>query len=113
MVTNTLTFEERQKIESLNKNGLSCHQIAREIGRSKNAIATEFRRNGGREHYSAKKGQQRTDDLRKKRSEQMKIDSRVLVNIQKAQLGKRIANIEMQIEILFDLFKELREFYDD
>jgi IS30 family transposase len=52
-----LTFEERKKLEQLNKQRLTLEAMASELQRSTNTIKVEFRRGGGRNNYSAEVGQ--------------------------------------------------------
>lgn len=66
MACKRLTFEEREKIEKLLKEGLSCSHISRIIGRGKNVVVAEVRRAGGRETYTAKKGQERANESKRR-----------------------------------------------
>mgnify|MGYP003396458589 FL=1 len=51
-------FEEREQIQKLISQGLSASAIARKIGRSKNGVIVEIRKNGGREKYNASLAQE-------------------------------------------------------
>ncbi len=102
----SITFEERVEIEKLVKQGLSCGAIAKALNRSKNGIVCEVRK-GGKADYCAKRSQKITDEVRwekyrklSERNKGIKLDSAV-------SLKTRIDNLEMQLEILHDLVKEL------
>lgn len=57
-----LSYDEREEIEKYIKRGESLTEIARILARSKNAIVTEVRINGGRDEYSAVSAQARKFD---------------------------------------------------
>lgn len=100
-----LTFEERKEIEKYVKLGCSCNEIAINIGRSKNAVVVEVRRNG-KAAYSAKAGQKLADEnTRKRNAHLIALNTGVKEPIFKYK--ERIENLEMQIEILHDTLKEL------
>lgn len=100
-----LTFEERQAIERNLKLGYSASSISRRIGRSKNSIVWEVRRNGGMKNYNAEKAQLQSDirnseriqKIKKKNQDQKKPNA----------IWQRIENLEMQVEILVETIKEL------
>ncbi len=99
-----ITFKERKQIEKHIKNGLSCGETARLIGRSKNGVVTEVRRGGGK-FYSAKTGQNLVDkNLEEK---YRKLSERNKGNNVSFKMKQRIENLEMQIEILHETIKEL------
>lgn len=103
---NRLTYEERQKIETLLKTPISITVLASMIGRSKNCVVVEVRRNGGRSEYTAKKAQA-SADARKDNQKQ------VLRKNNAGKIGKnprscfihRMRSIEMQIQILSETIK--------
>ena len=105
---NRLTYEERQKIETLIKTPVSLTVLASMIGRSKNCVVLEVRRNGGRSEYTAKKGQASAD---------ARVDQRkqVLIKNNTGKIGKnprshfihRMRSIEMQVQIISETLKEL------
>lgn len=71
MPVKEISFLEREQIQKLLKEGYSCRQIGEAIGRSKNAIVVEVKRNGGKEKYTAKKSQDRRDNAKKSRVEKL------------------------------------------
>lgn len=101
-----LTLEERRLIEKYIKMGISFNQQARMIGRSNYTIADEIRRNGGRENYCAEKAQERAVVMRGRSS------SNSQSKVYKGRIDKletRVDSLEMQIEILMDLIKEIKQ----
>lgn len=99
-----LTFQERVKIENHIRNGLSCSQAAKLIGRSKNGVVQEVRRAGGKA-YSAKIGQNISDfNLQEK---YRKLSERNKGNKVTFKMKERIENLEMQLEILHETLKEI------
>ena len=52
-----LSIEERKRIQSLLKTGISLTKVAELLGRSKNCIVAEVRINGGRPNYNANDAQ--------------------------------------------------------
>jgi IS30 family transposase len=55
---NSLTFEQRQKIEELSNTNVSKSQIAEKVGTSAWVIRYEFKRTNGRRNYTAQKAQE-------------------------------------------------------
>ncbi len=53
-----LTLEERNKIKEFIEVDYSLSSISRLIGRGKNTVVQEVRRNGGRENYNPQKAEQ-------------------------------------------------------
>lgn len=97
-----LTKAERNRIEKLIKTR-SLSETARIMGRSKNCIITEVRRNGGRDNYNA--AQAHEDEL-----------TRRFKGVSKAvstsrSIEERLRSMEMQIDTLTELFKELHDKY--
>jgi IS30 family transposase len=60
----TISYKERQDIERMIKEGHPGSMIAAFLGRSRNGINTEIRKNGGRETYNAREAQKRSDSVR-------------------------------------------------
>jgi len=100
-----ITYEERCLIEKLLKKGLSCSEIAKRINRSKNGVITEVRKNGGKEFYNAKEADK--NSLLKFEEKKQKLKNINLKNTRQYYLKQRIANLEMQVEILYDTLKGL------
>lgn len=102
--TKILQFKEREQIEKLIKQGLSCAEIAKNIGRSKNCIVTEIRR-AGKTEYSAITGQNLSDKIKEEKYK--KISMKQKGNQKQYFLKQRVENLEMQVEILHEAIKEL------
>jgi len=98
-----LEFSDRVEIERLLCLGYSRSEIARKIGRGKNTVVAEVRRYGG-DAYDAKEAQKQADVNRDKKYKSV---SKKLKSREPTTWIKRIENIEMQIEILYDYIKEL------
>jgi IS30 family transposase len=101
------TLNERKQIEALLKKQLPGAEIAREINRSKNGVNTEIRLNGGRVNYSAEKAFDNSEKVQKEKIRKQTEFLRKTLNPYK-KLSERIENLEMQIEILIDTIKELK-----
>lgn len=63
----SLTIDERRKIQSLLKTGISLSKIANFIGRSKNCVIIDVRFNGGRDKYDAEEAEKRAEKNRMQR----------------------------------------------
>lgn len=103
-IIDRLTFEERQLIEKYLKDGLSGIKISERINRSKNCINTELRKIG-REIYTAKEAQKKADECFLSKYE--KLSQRNKGNQVTFKIKQRIENLEMQVEILHDIVKEM------
>lgn len=99
-----ITFDERKKIERFIKMGKSCGETAKLIGRSKNGVVTEVRRGGGK-FYSAKAAQNIADTNHE--AKYKRLSERNKGNKVSFHMKQRIENLEMQVEILHDVIKEL------
>lgn len=110
MANNTpLSFEERKKIENLLKHypSYSLSQISIRINRGKNTVICEVRKNGGRENYTAEKGQQKSYETHQRKIQRLKtINAFTDPN---RPIRDKIDALSMQIEILFDMVKELQQ----
>jgi len=101
-----LSFEERKIIESYRDQPVSCGYIANKMNRSKNVIVAEFRRGGKREFYTAEKGQETYENNKK-------VGYNVIArkynpsNHPAARMKDKIESLQMQMEILTELIKEL------
>ncbi len=102
-----IDFEERKLIEKHLKRELSCTEISKLISRSKNAVVTEVRKNGGREKYCAKEAQKLVELTKKERYQKLSERNRKMKNV--SSLGLRIQSLEMQIEILHETIKEMKK----
>lgn len=104
-----LNLEERKKIESFLKQGFSCRSISKNLQRAKNTIIVEVRRNGGKLNYNAQLAQ--IEATRRRETQYVKLSERnKLFSINPySTLEKRISNLEMQTEILYDIIKEMKQ----
>ena len=103
-----ITFEERKAIKNLINKGYKLSEISRDIGRGKNTIIAEVRRNGGPLLYDPVKAEERYQILRKAKIERCREMNRNPRNNPYKALQTRIQNLEMQVEILVEAIKELR-----
>lgn len=98
---------ERQIIYEMIKQGQSLSDIAKHLGRGKQSIALEVRRNGGRDKYQPNRAQKLS--IERKVTRDLKcshaIKNRIINNSASIQ---RIENLEMQIEILVEAIKVLK-----
>lgn len=102
------TLEEREIIEELIKSGKSITGISVFLKRSKNGLSSELNKNGGRVNYNAKNAHER--HLKTKYIKHQKLSKKFEGKIFESNgLISRIENIEMQIEIILDLVKELKK----
>lgn len=103
-----LDYAERIQIQELLAKGFSCGHITTKLGRAKNTIVTEVRNNGGRQGYDATLAQanvsKRWAEANKVRSEKNKA-----AGCGSFQYKQSIENMEMQLDILCDVVKELAE----
>lgn len=98
-------LEERKRIEEFIKLGLSGGQIAKAINRSKNGVNTEIKKNGGREAYNGLKAQENFINRMTTGYEKLALHNKgqeTPYNV----LRDKIAVLEMQVEILFELTKK-------
>lgn len=105
----SLTLHERIKIEQLLTKDVSLSYIARFLDRGKNTVVQEVRRNGGRFSYSAKKAQERADEVRAEGY--LRLSQNNKAKQFKSKLAKihDIENLQMQIDILVDEIKLLKQ----
>lgn len=90
----------------------SCADICRKIGRGKNSVVVEIRRNGGREIYNANKAHEEAAERRKLGYE--KISTINKSNPKKysnpwMSLNNKIESLGMQIQIVLDELKKKRD----
>jgi IS30 family transposase len=103
-----LTLDERKVIHKLINEGISLSQIAIKLKRGKNTVIHEVRINGGRHLYDAIQAQKASDKRLVDKANKTAATCDSLHAEKKEKENTRIANIEMQIEILIDVVKELR-----
>ena len=60
-----LTYEERCKIEALQRSGQSVSAIARQLGRPRETVSRELSRNSGADGYSCEEAQKRAERRRR------------------------------------------------
>jgi len=103
-----LNFKERMILERYAPTSESCRAISLILKRGKNTVVTEYRRTGGRQNYTAEIGQKYADDQRSFRSEHL---SKLNAGQETPYISMRrkMEDLEMQIEILCDTIKQLRE----
>jgi len=101
------TFEERQEVEKLIKEGNTIKDISKKINRSKSGLGSEIRLNGGLFSYTALNAQERAEKIRKQTNERLSEDfkKREMPN-PFIHLQKKIENIEMQLDIILDFIRK-------
>ncbi len=104
-VRSPLSIEEREAIEKQLEFGFTASMIGASIGRSKNCIVLEIRRNGGRNKYNAIKAQKNAEERNKNRK--LKLSQLNQNQTPYFSMRDRIENLEMQVEILSETIKEL------
>lgn len=97
-----LRFEERLYIETELKKGTKIHEISLGLKRNYKTIFDQVNDNGGMENYNAEKSQLNHDEIVSKTAS---MNGKKAYKT-KASLKDRIDGLEMQIDILMDLFKE-------
>ncbi len=127
-----ISFQERIKIEDLLKRNYSVRLLATVVGRPQSTINNEIKRNGGRAKYNCKDAQKRFETVYQERKENVshtlikKYREKMGIQIEEEQeqeeeqeevkldqkidqqLAQRISNLEMQIEILFETIRGLK-----
>lgn len=99
------SFEERQQIEALLKTPISISEISRRIGRSKNGVIEEVRKNGGRAVYNAQEAQNGYHYRNMLRIQNMRDQ---IPGIKTISLKEEIEVLKMQLDIALDLLKQQR-----
>lgn len=102
-----LCLMERKIISKMLRKGFCLSAIARELGRGKQAIAHEVRRNGGREMYNPIKAQKLS--VERKIERDIKCSDSIKKKLFKPteSMVERLEIIEMQIQILSKTVKEI------
>ena len=93
-----LSLEERELIEKYIKEKFTGNQIAFLLKRSQNCINREIKINGGRVFYNASQASVNSRMLKRKKNK----------NLLGEKLKDRIESLEMQMEILTDEIKKVR-----
>lgn len=116
-----LEFSERQQLQILIATDKSLSKIAQLLVRGKNSIIVEVRRNGGRDVYNAAQAQKQADlrvlQRNKKTGETfnkmpLPLRSNAALWDDLKQQRTEIENLKMQLEILVDTIKQVKETYD-
>jgi len=103
-----LTLEERKKIHKYLQTGESLSRISYHIGRGKNSVIVEVRRNGGYESYDPFKAHESAIKRKEEADRKRSLNGQVSPNPY-IFLRNRIDNLEFQLEILIDTIKELSQ----
>lgn len=105
-----LSLEERKQIEEFFKQDLSIAEISRRIRRSKNIVSREMKRAGGRDNYSAE--QAHLDAFTRKGNifEKLNTIKQTLETNENHNQNfiDRIENLEMQIDIILETLREIK-----
>lgn len=109
-----LTFDERKTIESLVTTGLTLTGISKQIGRGKNTVVLEVRRNGGREKYNAADAQKRAsfeNDKRKTKIGNARTNRMARTTSEKFDhVFDKLDGFQMQLDILFEELEQLKKY---
>jgi len=98
---------ERKIIYKMMKKAHSCGEIAKFLGRGKNSIVVEVRRNGGRDAYDPVIAEQQARERTVRRIKKSSETTKGKVANPYKHLSDRIENLEMQLEIVTETLKEL------
>lgn len=103
-----LTLEERILIEETLKTKMSYAKLSKVVKRSQTCIFNEIHRNGGRENYNALEADKRSQLFVTRRNEKNAIR---LQNSHRTWMGlsRKVINLEMQIEILYEEIKRMKD----
>ena len=104
-----LCLMERKYIEKMIKEDRSLSSIAGDMGRGRNTIIVEVNKNGGRIAYDAEIAHKSMLERRLKRSEDVSEKMKVHTRTQYCFLKQRIENMEMQLDIIIETLKELKD----
>jgi IS30 family transposase len=116
-----IELSERQQLQILIATHKSLSKIADLMGRGRNSIIVEVRRNGGRDTYNAAHAQKQADlrvlEKNKKTGETLKklnlpLRSNAALWEELKQQRTEIENLKMQLEILIDTIKQMKGAYD-
>ncbi len=103
-----LSLEERKKLEQCFNQGFSCHKTAELCNRSVNACTSELRKwkkTNGNIPYNAIKAQIDCDERNKKRINRISFKNKEVIN----PFHVRMDNIFLQLDILFEEIKKIKE----
>jgi hypothetical protein len=104
-----INLSERNQIQKFLAQNYTISTISRIIGRSKNGILVEVRRNGGRKCYNATLAHERATNIKKTKYENIsKINATRGINPWK-NIKKRIEILEMQLEIVIDYIQNQKK----
>lgn len=102
-----LCLMERKIIGKMIKKGWSLSYIAQFLGRGKNSVVHEVRRNGGRDAYEPVKAQELAMQRKVERDIKCSKSSTGKEANPYVKLRERIENLEMQLEIVSETLKVL------
>lgn len=111
-----LTYADRLKIEQFAKRSICDSQIARELGRCPSVIHREFKRTGGKETYSAERGEEIARVGRKRvfvpKQEKVlnSLLGRVTITVPTVTIEDRIKKLEGQLDRIRSNLGELCEY---
>jgi IS30 family transposase len=107
MRAHEITLQERVELEKLlKKHPDECMRFyAEKLGRSKSGIVQEIRRGGDKKTYNAIEAQKVCNEISLKKRESLRKLNQTKYLISLTEMKKSILNLEMQLEIVFDLLK--------
>jgi len=102
-----LCLTERNTIAKMIKKGLCLSEIARNLGRGKQTIASEVSRNGGRDAYDPTEAHNKAMKRKLERDIKCSYSIKNRFSRPDQSIIERLENLEMQVEILSEILKEV------
>jgi len=102
-----LKVDERKVIQKMIKEGQPASMIAYCLNRSKNAISTEIRRNGGREQYNALQAQKNSEETAKQKH--IQVSNKLKGREESFGMHARIIALEKAVSSLLIEVESLRK----
>lgn len=103
------TLEERYKVQELVRKGVDTSSIARVLNRSRISIYKEIVKGGGRNNYNAEETHKTIQNSLKERASRGGQTTKRRYTEQSNGYGPRISVLEMQVKLLFELAKEIKD----
>lgn len=100
-----LSLEEKIQIKNGLTKGTTFVEIGKALGRHHSSISYQIAANGGRNNYDPYEAEEK---LKKSRTERAKKAAQGRI-VCESKLSKRVKNIEMQLEILANQIRQLKE----
>lgn len=102
-----LCLSERNTIARMIKRGSSLAEIARKLGRGKQTIAAEVKKNGGRDAYKPVDAHKSAEQRKIERDIKCSYAIKTRFSRTDQDLVERVENLEMQLAIISETLKEI------